>query len=147
MMDFVGREDSTLDRKGRCIVPAPYRRQIIGQSLYIRPSVRGAFLEAWPSSNFEADAAPRLGPLDIPADEEDRRLYALIADVVPVTPDADGRVVLPPHLVEEAALGAEIVFVGRRSFLEIWSRPAFAEFMRGVRAGLARRPAAAGGAA
>lgn len=143
MIDFVGREDSTLDRKGRCIVPAPYRRQIVGQSLYLRPSIRGRFLEAWPASGFEADAAPRLGPLDIPTEEEDQRLYALIADVVPVTPDADGRIVLPDHLVEEAGLGPEIVFVGRRSFLEIWSRPVFAEFMRGIRAGLARRPASA----
>ncbi|MCU0888140.1 MAG: cell division/cell wall cluster transcriptional repressor MraZ [Rubritepida sp.] len=140
MIDFVGTDDSTLDRKGRCIVPAGFRKQVIGQPLYIRPSVRGPFLEAWPSANFETDAAPRLGPLDIPADDEDDRLYALIAGVVPVSPDGDGRIILPPHLVEHAGLEASLLFVGRRSFLEIWSKPAFLARMQRAMAAMQRRP-------
>lgn len=125
MVEFVGSLDGTLDKKGRCSVPAAFRSQLNSQPLYLRPSVRGTFLEAWPSMDFAATDAPRLGPLDIPSEEEDDRLYALIAVVVPVQPDAEGRIIIPPHLIRHAELGNELYFVGRRSFFEIWSRQAF----------------------
>jgi MraZ protein len=125
MVEFVGSLDGTLDKKGRCSVPADFRRQLNSQPLYLRPSVRGAFLEGWPSADFATADAPRLGPLDIPSEEEDDRLYALIAVVVPVQPDTEGRIIIPPHLIRYAELGNELYFVGRRSFFEIWSRPAF----------------------
>jgi MraZ protein len=143
MGDFVGTETSTLDRKGRCIVPAGFRRVLQGEPLYLRPSVRGAFLEGWPASAVTSDAAPRLGPTDVIAPEDDDQLYALIAAAVPVTPDGDGRVILPGELIAYAGLESELVFVGRRSFLEIWSKPAFAERMRQAMAAMAERQRAA----
>jgi MraZ protein len=125
MIEFVGSLEGTLDKKGRCSVPADFRRLLDGQPLYLRPSVRGPFLEAWPSLDFANANAPRLGPLDIPSEEEDDRLYALIAVVVPVQPDTEGRIIVPAHLIGHAELGNELYFVGRRSFFEIWSRQAF----------------------
>jgi MraZ protein len=143
MSDFVGTEPSKLDGKGRCIVPAGFRKQLQGDPLYLRPSVRGPFLEGWPASAVSADAAPRLGPTDVIAPDDDDQLYALIAAAVSVNPDADGRVILPGDLITYAGLGSEIVFVGRRSFLEVWSRPAFEERMRQAMTAMAERQRAA----
>ncbi len=125
MVDFVGSPDGTLDKKGRCSVPSDFRNQLPNPLLYLRPSVRGPFLEAWPSMDFATTDAPRLGPLDIPSEEEDDRLYALIAVVVPVQHDTEGRIIIPSHLIRHAELGQALQFVGRRSFFEIWSREAF----------------------
>jgi len=139
MVEFVGSLDGTLDKKGRCSVPAEFRRQLDAGPLYLRPSVRGAFLEAWPASEFLAAQAPRPGPMDVLDHEEDDRLYALMAVVVQVNPDAEGRIIIPPHLIRHGELGNELYFVGRRSFFEIWSRPAFDA--RLARALAAARPA------
>ena len=143
MIEFVGTLEGTLDKKGRCSVPSEYRRQLNGQSLYLRPSVRGPFLEAWPSLDFANTTAPRLGPLDIPNDEEDDLLYALIGDVVAVQPDADGRIILPAELIAHAGLEGQLAFVGRRSFFEVWSRPAFAERRARALSNMRRAPARA----
>jgi MraZ protein len=143
MGDFVGTEPSKLDAKGRCIVPAGFRKVLQGEALYLRPSVRGPFLEGWPASAVNGDAAPRLGPTDVIAPDDDDQLYALIAAAVPVNPDADGRVILPGELIAHAGLGSEIVFVGRRSFLEVWSKPAFDARMRQAMAAMAERQRAA----
>lgn len=125
MVEFVGSLDATLDKKGRCSVPADFRKQLGSPLLYLRPSVRGPFLEGWPAEDFAPADAPRLSPLDIPSEEEDDRLYALIAVVVPLQHDTEGRIILPTHLIRHADLGQAVYFVGRRSFFEIWSREAF----------------------
>ena len=41
------------------------------------------------------------------------------------TPDKQGRVMLPPTLIEHAGLGREVVVVGMRDRLEIWDRAAW----------------------
>jgi MraZ protein len=42
-----------------------------------------------------------------------------------VQPDKQGRVRLPPALVEHGGLGREVVVVGMRDRLEIWDRAAW----------------------
>jgi len=44
---------------------------------------------------------------------------------VEVQPDKQGRVMLPPALVEHGGLGREVVVVGMRDRLEIWDRAAW----------------------
>lgn len=127
MIEFVGTLEGTLDKKGRCSIPSEYRRQLNGQQVYLRRSLRGPMLEAWPAEDFANNSAPRPGPNDVPSDDEDDLAYMLIGDVVPAQPDADGRITVPPELLAHAGLEGPLAFVGRRSFFEIWSRPAFAE--------------------
>ena len=127
MTQFRGKFTNGLDKKGRCSVPATFRARLGGEALVLRRSVGPGhrFIEAWPASHFDAadrDASP-LSQLSAQQNAED---YAFIVDVTEVTPDPEGRILLPRDLAEHAGLTDGVAFLGRLKWFELWE-PAAAE--------------------
>ncbi|WP_424811566.1 division/cell wall cluster transcriptional repressor MraZ [Roseococcus sp. YIM B11640] len=127
MTQFRGKFTNGLDKKGRCSVPAQFRTRLAGESLVLRRSTRHPCIEAWPASAFDAELASR-SPLDEPDEDEEFKAYALFSDTVEVTPDPDGRMILPADLIAFAGLSDSISFLGRMERIELWE-PAAAEAM------------------
>ncbi|WP_421988907.1 division/cell wall cluster transcriptional repressor MraZ [Roseococcus sp.] len=125
MTQFRGKFINGLDKKGRCSVPALFRTRLAGDSLVLRRSTRHACIEAWPASTFDTSLDSH-GPLDEPTEEEEFRAYALYSDTLEITPDPDGRMILPSELISFAGLTDSVTFLGRMKCFELWE-PAAAE--------------------
>lgn len=141
MTQFRGRFTNKLDAKARVSVPAPFRAKLGGEALVLRRSTRHPCIEAWPASAFEV-AEQAAGPLDSPTAEDDALAYALLADVVDILPDPEGRMVLPRELVEHAALDGSVTFLGRTGWFELWEPAAAEAMIAAARDQLAARQAA-----
>ncbi|MBY0337032.1 MAG: cell division/cell wall cluster transcriptional repressor MraZ [Acetobacteraceae bacterium] len=148
MTQFRGKITSRLDAKGRVSVPADFRKVLAGDAIVLRRSTRHLCLEAWPAAAFDADL-PAPGPLDQLSPEDEAIALAMFADTTDVTPDPEGRVVLPRDLREFAGITDSVTFMGVRSHFQIWAPAAADAQIEAARAALARAQAArqAGGAA
>lgn len=119
MTQFRGKFINGLDKKGRCSVPALFRTRLAGEGLVLRRSTRHRCIEAWPASAFDVALSSK-SPLDEPDEDEDFRAYALYADTVDVTPDPDGRMIVPAELAAFAGLKDSVAFLGRMECFELW---------------------------
>lgn len=122
MTRFMGMHTNRLDKKGRVSVPAPFRAvltQLQSEDLILRPSHQHSCLEGWPATVFD-ELADRLEGFDVFSEDQDDLSAALYAEACPLRPDADGRIMLPEHLIAFAGLQENIVFMGRGRIFEIW---------------------------
>ena len=116
-----------LDAKNRIFIPAKYREEL-GESFMVTRSFRGRFLcfysmEAWNEYVSSLKGAPR-------KDTEDpiRYLYRMAADL---TPDSQGRVLLPQALVDFAGITKNAVVVGCGDYGEIWAEDKYDAMVAG----------------
>lgn len=122
MARFMGSHQNRLDKKGRVSVPAPFRAELtrLGTSeIVLRPSHNQICIEVWSMPAFEAMAAG-LERLDTFSEEQQVMSATLYSASSILTPDAEGRVMLPPELIEFARLGETVSFVGMGKTFEIW---------------------------
>lgn len=144
MTQFRGKFTNGLDKKGRCSVPATFRARLAGDALVLRRSVSPDYnyIEAWPVAQFDAasrDASP-LNPLSSDQNAED---YAYVVDVAEVTPDPEGRIILPRELIEYAGLTDGVSFLGRLNWFELWEPAAAERRIEEARRAIAARAVAA----
>lgn len=147
MTQFRGKFINGLDKKGRSSVPASFRARLAGDGLVLRRSVspEHCYIEAWPVAQFDAasrDASP-LNPL---SPEENAEDYAYVVDVAEVTPDPEGRIILPRDLIEYAGLTDGVAFLGRLNWFELWEPAAAERRIEAARRAIAARTASAAAA-
>ena len=96
------------------------------------PAGLDSCVEAYPAADWTALVEQRLAGLD-PLSRETRVLERFYyTGAVEAQPDKQGRVMLPPPLIEHAGLGREVVVVGMRGRIEIWDRAAWRAQMKEV---------------
>lgn len=114
---FVGTYEHTIDAKGRLVLPAKFRNRLPDGG-YLAPHASG--LALWPPAAFE-EMVDRLA-LQVRAGEVDPdALVGITANADEVSADAQGRILLSPRLREMGALAAEVVLLGARDHIQIWS--------------------------
>ena len=121
---FLGTSDHNLDSKGRVILPSEFREEL-GESFYI---TMGFHRCAQVMSVTEFDSL-RSQIRQLPADKALALQYLLISPAKLVSPNSQGRIMIPQKLREDAGLSGEVTVVGMDSRIEIWDKAAFAEFM------------------
>ena len=119
---FLGTYEHGLDDKGRMVLPARIRAQL-GET-GVLAKLDGC-LGLWSVEGFY-EAADQLA-----AEIETGRATTgahrqFMADAHEVTPDQQGRIVIPQRLRLYAHLGSEVVITGRMKRAEIWDAPAWA---------------------
>jgi len=112
-----GEFKHTLDPKKRLFIPAKHREEL-GESFMVSRSIRDNCLKVYSMEEWENFIAPIL--------KMDRKnseiiLRALHRDAAQVSPDAQGRIVLPVSLIEHARIVKGAVVVGCGTYAEIWS--------------------------
>jgi transcriptional regulator MraZ len=120
---LLGEYEHTIDDKSRLTLPAKFRQAMAGGIVLTRGL--DACVEAYPADDWHTLVESSLAGLN-PLSRETRvieRFY--YTGAVEVQPDKQGRVMLPPALVEHGGLGREVVVVGMRDRLEIWDRAAW----------------------
>lgn len=115
---FVGTYEHGLDDKGRMVLPSKIRG-LLGETGMV--GMADGCLGLWTLEGFDA-VADALADR-VKADEAPMSVMRMfMAYAAEVTPDQQGRVVIPPQLREYAGLGSEVVVNGRLDRAEIWDR-------------------------
>ena len=122
---FVGEYRLIIDDKGRVTLPSKYRREL-EEGIVITRGFDGC-LSIYPKDEFEklAETIKTLSANTADARNYKRYWYGRANDV---TPDKQGRVVIPPLLRQFANLEPEVVVVGLDNHMEVWNANAWDEF-------------------
>ena len=121
---FLGTSDHNLDSKGRVILPSDFRVEL-GESFYITMGFNRC-VQVMSEQEFDR---LRSQIRELPADKALSLQYLLISPAKLVAPNAQGRVIIPQKLREDAGLIGEVTVVGMDTRVEIWDKSVFAEFM------------------
>jgi len=117
---FLGEFEHTLDDKNRLTLPAKFR-DAFGSGAVVTRGMDGC-LNVYAKDDWERFASKRLGELD-PFSGEARQIERfLFSGAAEAEPDRQGRVMIPPALVQHARLSREVVVAGVRDHVEIWDR-------------------------
>ena len=113
-----------LDPKNRLFIPAKHREELTvgSDSFMIAKSIRENCLKIYSMSEWEAYISP-ITKMD--RKDSERILRALHRDAAQVTPDAQGRVIIPASLVEYAGIVKGAVIVGCGTYSEIWAEESY----------------------
>lgn len=125
---LVGRYTNKIDKKGRVSVPKPFRDALLEQGfngIYAFASFKHAGIEAG-GEEFMARVNESLEEnLDLFSDDSEDLADVLMGMSHALTFDPEGRITLPADLMEHAGIGAEVMFVGQGSRLQIWEPKAY----------------------
>ncbi len=118
---LTGEYKHSIDPKKRLFIPAKQREEL-GSSFMIVRDLRGPRLKIYSIEAWEAFLEP--------IRKQERKLAEatmrfLHRDAVLAEPDAQGRVMLSPGLVEYAGIIKEAVIVGCGDYAEIWAAEAY----------------------
>jgi MraZ protein len=124
-MLFVGTYTPKLDDKGRLFLPAKFRDRL-AEGVVVTQGQEHC-LVVWPTDVFAAEAERAAArPMTNKAARRYQRV--LFAGADESTPDKQGRVGIPAHLREYAALDRDVVVIGVRDRMEIWNPERWREF-------------------
>jgi MraZ protein len=127
---LLGEHDHTIDEKNRLTLPAKFRKSFEGGAVLTRGIDR--CLAVYPRKDWERQVGSRIGELE-GLSRDDRRLQRFFfSSAAEVELDKQGRVMVPPGLLEHAGLGREVTVTGVYDHLEIWDRAAWQAEMREV---------------
>ncbi len=129
MAGFLGEYDSTLDAKGRFLLPAGFKKQLSQEDASVFVVNRGfeTCLTLYPLQNWSPifDSISNLNDFD-PKVREFRRYF--LNGAIQVELDSAGRILLPKNLVQHASLQKDIVLVAAVNKIEIWDKAKYQQF-------------------
>ncbi len=129
MTGFLGEYEATVDPKGRFLLPAGFKKQLVaeaGNSFVINRGFEKC-LTLYPMDSWEPifTEISKLNDFD-PKVREFRRYFLNGATTVEL--DSAGRILLPPNLKAHAGIEKDIVLVAAVSKIEIWDKKKYAQF-------------------
>jgi MraZ protein len=120
---LLGEYEHTIDDKNRLTLPAKFRRAF-EDGIVVTRGLDGC-VYAWPPTAWESYRDTTLSELH-PLSQQGRRMRRhFFSGASETAPDKQGRVSIPPALLEHAKLGRDVVVAGVNDHLEIWDRAAW----------------------
>ncbi len=123
MTSFLGRYEFQMDEKGRVSLPSAFRREADGDGFVLlqwRPPALTLFpVESW------AAAQERLLTFRRNQPEAWGDVLAITSSAVEVSPDKQGRILVPAWLQKAAGLEGTVLLVGNIDRVELWHPPEF----------------------
>lgn len=123
---FLGTYEPKLDDKGRVILPARFREQLVGGVVITRGQDR--CLYAFPSAQFQSmfDEMRRA-----PLSSKQARDYVrvLLSGASDESLDRQGRITIPPALRAYAGLQRDLAVIGAGTRVEIWEATSWATYL------------------
>ena len=110
-----------VDSKNRLFVPAKYREEL-GETFVVSQSIRGNYLKIYSHAEWEKYIAPiKL----LPRKTSEEALRFLIGNSIEVSPDGQGRIVLPNSMLKFASITKGTVIIGCGDYAEIWAEETY----------------------
>ena len=111
----------SLDAKNRLFIPAKHREEL-GESFMVVKSIRERCLKVYSMAEWEEYISPIT---KIDRKDSEAILRALHRDAAQVSPDSQGRIVVPAALAAHAELTKGAVIIGCGKYAEIWSEETY----------------------
>jgi MraZ protein len=129
MIGFIGEYESTVDAKGRFLLPIGFKKQLPESEAPVFVLNRGfeKCLTLYPLHSWNPlfEKISQLNDFD-PKVREFRRYF--MNGAVQIEPDTAGRILLPKNLMEYAGLSRDIVLVSAVNKIEIWDTVRYKQF-------------------
>ena len=122
---FLGMSNHSIDSKGRIVLPAKFREEL-GDSFYLARGFGNKCVQVVSTEQFNSICSKIL---ELPADKAMVLQYTFTATAVEVTPNAQGRVIIPQTLREFSELDNNALVIGLGNRVEIWNKDRFDEYM------------------
>ncbi len=117
---FLGEYTHSLDSKSRLTIPAKYR-DFVADGLVITRHPQGNCLMAVPMAQWKEEVAGQVDKLP-KADPTSARFKRMIfASAEDMTPDKQGRILIPQRLREVAGIENDVVIAGINTYFELWA--------------------------
>ena len=132
MTGFLGEYESTLDLKGRFLLPGGFKKQLPeGENTFVVCRGTEKCLWLYPSSSWKPmyEKLSQLNDFD-PKVREFRRFFLGSASEVEL--DSAGRMLLPPTLKDYAGLQKDITLASATNKLEIWDTKKYKELIESL---------------
>ena len=127
---LLGEYEHTLDDKNRITLPAKFRAAFAAGVVVTR-GMDGC-LYAYRLEDWGQLVDSRLAGLD-PLSKEGRQMQRFFfSGAAEAELDKQGRVMIPPALIEHAGLGRNVIVAGVRDHLELWDAAAWRKEMKEV---------------
>lgn len=126
---FLGEYTHTIDDKGRVTIPAKFRGELAAGLVVTRGFDQN--LMVFTAQEWEA-LAEKIAAR--PFSDESVRAFRrrVFSGAVDLTPDRQGRIVLPQYLRDFAAIDDEVVIAGMFNYVELWSTDAWQEVRESI---------------
>jgi MraZ protein len=127
MKSFLSKFSFKVDTKGRVSIPAEYRstlKELGSTGLFAFETLQQRSIRCVTSLLVDQITAGTAPDSVFSPGAPSLALLAL-ADMVPLVPDGDGRVILPRHLLDHAGITETALFAGQGTHFEIWEPGAF----------------------
>jgi MraZ protein len=121
---FLGRYEYQLDPKGRVSLPADFRREAEG-SRFVLLQWEPTHLTLFPSEVWE-QVQERILALRRSRPQAANHLRRITSQAVNVSPDKQGRILIPSWLTEAVGLEGGVLVTGNVDRVEIWDPEVFA---------------------
>ncbi len=115
---FLGEFAHTIDAKGRLIIPAKFRGLVVAGVVVTRGFDQNLMIYTMDEWQILAKRIAQRPLADNNMRAFRRRVFSGAVDV---TPDKQGRIIIPPYLREFAGIGRDVVIAGMFNCLEVWS--------------------------
>ena len=122
---LTGEFRPTLDQKNRIFVPSKLREEL-GETFMIVRDIREKCLKMYSLEGWAEYIAPIK---EQPRAIAEKAMRVLHSSAAQVTPDSQGRVLIPAKLVEFAELEKNIVVIGCYDYAEIWAEDKYESLM------------------
>lgn len=120
---LLGSFQHSVDAKNRIFIPAKFRENL-GESFVIFKSMRDQCIRVVSDAEWENYIEPIQ---KLPRELSENVMQALTDDAASVTPDAQGRIVIPQSLLDKVGITKNATVAGRGAYLEIWAEEVYAE--------------------
>tara|TARA_Y100000590_G_scaffold468372_1_gene650932 strand:+ start:5358 stop:5792 length:435 start_codon:yes stop_codon:yes gene_type:complete len=128
MASFLGRYEYQLDQKGRVSLPSAFRRESEGDR-FVLLQWKSPALTLFPQASW-AQTEERLLTFRRNQPGAWADVLAIAASAVDVTPDKQGRILVPAWLQDVGNLKGKVLLVGNIDRVELWNPSSFDEAIK-----------------
>ena len=125
MNGFVGQYEHQMDQKGRVSLPSAFRREADGDR-FVLMQWEPRYLTLFPEEKWR-DVQEKLLEFRRSEPEAWNQVRMIIGQAVEVSPDKQGRILVPGGLQEAASLSYTVLLSGNLDRIELWDPKTYAE--------------------
>jgi MraZ protein len=125
---ITGEVKCSLDEKGRLLIPAKMRTDVVGNIIILTRGVEKC-LWVFPPEERKNFSEKLIGSTSLFQEQARLIQRRMIAPAQETEIDRTGRIMVPQTLREYAELKKECIVLGLKKYIEIWSETAYAAYM------------------
>lgn len=122
---FLGNIEAKADTKGRLFIPAQFRKQLQvanEERIVLRKDIFQSCLVLYPESVWNNELSELRSKLNKWNAMHQQIFRQFVSDVEVITPDSNGRILIPKRYLQMADIKQEVRFIGMDNIIEIWAK-------------------------